>query len=146
MKVKSYEMLNSQSGGHSKIFRWPTEEDGYSAIGSPLQVSDGEWKCLLYISNIGLNEIEYAHGVDALQSLMLAFQHARFYLLKSGLKRTWYAGRDGDCGIPANVPDFGRKMTEHLVSVIDHEIERIVRSHKKKRMLVKRCAVRKRSG
>lgn len=50
------------------------------AIGRPRRVRPGEWACPYRVTGIGSSEVRYAHGVDAVQALLLAFQGVRVRL------------------------------------------------------------------
>ena len=98
-------------------------------IGRPMKVKSGDdWACPYHIGSLGMREIRYSYGIDAPQALLLAFQHIRAYLEKSGKRFSWLDGEEGDIGFPRFVPDsFGRGFSRRLDSMIDREIEQFAR-------------------
>lgn len=93
-------------------------------IGKPRKISANEWECAFHITNIGMNEIQYGHGIDGLQALIQAIEGSRDFLRKSGYQLSWEGGEDGDTGIPRYVPTFyGPDFTEKLIKMIDSEVE-----------------------
>ena len=53
-------------------------------IGKPRKVSASEWECAFHISNIGMDEIQFGHGIDGVQALIQAIEGSRVFLEKSG--------------------------------------------------------------
>ena len=102
-------------------------------IGRPRKVSDIEWKCPFHITNIGMHEIQFAHGIDALQSLIQAIEGSRVFLEKSGITLSWAGGEEGETGLPRYVPTiYGKEFADHLHKLIDCEIEKFARSARKR--------------
>lgn len=98
-------------------------------IGKPRKVSDAEWECAFHISNIGMNEIQFGHGMDGVQALIQAIEGSRVFLERSGKKFSWEGGEEGETGIPRYVPMFyGKDFTEHLHKVIDSEMEKFAQA------------------
>jgi hypothetical protein len=93
-------------------------------IGKPHKVSDAEWECAFHISDMGMNDIQFGHGIDGFQALLQAIEGSRVFLERSGKRFSWAGGEEGDSGIPRYVPMFyGKDFTEHLYKVIDSEME-----------------------
>ena len=98
-------------------------------IGKPRKDSVAAWECAFYITNIGMPEIQFGYGEDALQALIHAIEGARVVLEKSGHRFTWEYGEEGDIGIPRYVPMiYGKHFTERLHKMIDSEITRFAKA------------------
>ena len=98
-------------------------------IGKPRKVSDAEWECAFHISNIGMNETQFGHGMDGVQALIQAIEGSRVFLEKSGKRFLWEGGEEGETGIPRYVPMFyGKDFTEHLHKLIDSEMTRFAKA------------------
>ena len=106
----------------------PDEKTVLVRIGKPRKVSDAEWECAFHISNIGMNKIQFGHGMDGVQALIQAIEGSRVFLERSGKRFSWEGG-EGETGIPRYVPMFyGKDFTEHLHKVIDSEMEKFARA------------------
>ncbi len=98
-------------------------------IGKPRKISVTEWECAFHISNIGMHEIQFGHGIDGVQALIQAIEGARVFLEKSGKKFIWEGAEEGETGIPRYVPMFyGKDFTEHLHKMIDSEMARFAKA------------------
>lgn len=77
-------------------------------IGRPVQdpVPALEWVCELEVQGINDSEVKRVHGVDSLQALTMAIDHARKLLDDSGLALSWESGEPGNVGIPRMVPGY----------------------------------------
>jgi hypothetical protein len=92
-------------------------------------VTAKEWECAFYLTNIGMTEIQFGHGIDSVQALIQAIEGARVFLEKSGKELIWEGGKKGETGIPRYVPAiYGKNFTEHLYRIIDCELEGFARS------------------
>ncbi len=91
----------------------------------PQQVSNGEWRCAFVISTAESEDVQYAHGTDSLQALILAIEGCRVRLESyDGILR-WEGGDEGDTGIPQFVPSyFGRDFADRIRALIDEEVEK----------------------
>jgi hypothetical protein len=86
----------------------------------------GDWQCKFRFHD-ALDEQHAAHGLDALQALIMATQGIRKALDDSGLTLTWAGGEPGDHGVPRIVPQFfGLAFTREL----EGEIDRRIAAHK----------------
>lgn len=84
----------------------------------------GDWMCSFLVEGLPRTRRRAAHGVDALQALLMAVEGVRATLDASGLQLAWEGGEPGDTGIPRTVPlfyglDFAQKIGRH----IDREIQ-----------------------
>src|SRR5262245_17079877 len=77
-------------------------------IGKPRPDPDpsGDWMCSFLVEGIPNARRLRAHGVDALQALLMAVEGVRAELVASGLTLTWEGGEAGDVGIPRSIPLF----------------------------------------
>ena len=101
-------------------------------IGKPNKVSELEWECSFYISNIGMEDIQFGHGSDSVQALIQAIEGARVFLEKSGVVVTWEGGEEGEAGIPKYIPSiYGKKFTNQLNKLVDNQIEDFARALEK---------------
>lgn len=92
-------------------------------LGKPRAVSEGEFVCPFQITGTGAADVQYAHGIDCLQALLMAIEGIRTSLEKSGLKFTWAGGEAGEHGIPRFVPAFfGAEFSRRIEKMIDHEL------------------------
>lgn len=99
-------------------------------IGKPRPDPDptGDWMCSVLIEGIPGSKRQRIHGIDALQALQLAIEHARRALDASGLALTWMNHEPGDVGIPRIVPSgWGFDFQRRLESYMDEESKRIAR-------------------
>lgn len=102
-------------------------------IGKPRKVSAIEWECAFHISNIGMHEIQFGHGIDGVQALIHAIEGSRVFLEKSGKRFSWDGEGEGETGIPRYVPMFyGKDFTDHLHKVINSEMERFAQLAEKR--------------
>lgn len=66
-------------------------------------------------------------GVDSMQALFMAMQGVRFHMERLTVPFTWLERRVGESGIPQNIPHvYGRKFTDHILEIIDRELETFV--------------------
>jgi hypothetical protein len=116
-------------------------------IGKPRKVSDAEWECAFHISNIGMNEIQFGHGMDGVQALIQAIEGSRVFLEKSGKRFLWEGGEEGETGIPRYVPMFyGKGFAEHLHKMIDSEMTRFAKTAERRHLAQQRKNKSKRKG
>jgi hypothetical protein len=93
-------------------------------LGAPEPVSEHEWRCP-YRFPLGPagNAVRYAHGEDALQSLLCALIALRNDLDRDGSRYTW-AGTDTS-GIPKMIPQFfGVGFAARLEAMVEAEVSR----------------------
>jgi hypothetical protein len=103
-------------------------------IAKPRKVSATEWECAYHISDIGMDEIGFGHGIDSLQALIHAIEGVRVILEKSKNNFSWEGGEDDDPCIPRYVPMFyGKNFTERISKLIDSEIETFAKSAERQR-------------
>ena len=108
-------------------------------LGKPRKVSDAEWECAFHISNIGMNEIQFGHGMDGIQALIQAIEGSRVFLEKSEKRFLWEGGEEDETGIPRYVPMFyGKDFTEHLHKMIDSEIEQFAQAAERRHLARKK--------
>jgi hypothetical protein len=70
------------------------------------------------------DETQQAHGVDALQALLLAIEGIHLALSRSGQRLNWIT-EPGDTGIPRFTPtSFGLVFRQRVERMLDDEIER----------------------
>src|SRR5262249_53088264 len=85
----------------------------------PRRAEADHWLCPFHIQGIVEAGIHYAHGVDALQSIILALAGIRFHLNRTGRPFVWFGD---DHGIPRQVPtDYGRTFAQRVDRAIERE-------------------------
>ncbi len=88
-------------------------------LGKP-RPSLGDWACSVLIEGLPRARRRRVHGVDALQALQLAMQHARAELDASGLDLLWLDPHTpGDVGLPLLAPvgyglPFQRRVERYM--------------------------------
>jgi hypothetical protein len=96
-------------------------------IGKPRQDPrpGGDWICSVLIEGVPNERRWRVPGVDAVQALQLALEHARRELDASGLPLAWLdEGEPGDLGLPLSAPTgYGL----HFQQSIERYIERRLR-------------------
>ena len=98
------------------------EQEVVVCLGKPEQRSEREFVCPFQVTGIGNSELQYAHGVDSFQALILALEGIRVTLEKGGQSCTWI-GEEGDHGFPRYVPSFfGLEFSNRLGQIIESEI------------------------
>ena len=85
-----------------------TERKIQVTIGKPQAFPDsGGYYCPFQITGIGGEEIKYAAGVDAMQSLQLVMiiigATLQFFNGETGNRLHWEGGSEGDLGFPTTV-------------------------------------------
>lgn len=109
----------------------PRKKMSVLQIGKPQKVSDQEWRCPFHISNVGMSNIEFGHGIDALQSIIQAIEGSRVVLARRGTGFRWDGGDVGETGLPRYVPlMFGKKFAQRVNRMIDREIVVFARAAK----------------
>jgi hypothetical protein len=102
-------------------------------LGTPRPAKDVDWLCPYEIDGLGGARVEVAHGLDAMQALMMALEAIRVRLEQDGLQCTWQGGEEGDAGFPRVVPTFfGPAFTATIHRLIDREVERFSKVVEKK--------------
>lgn len=86
-------------------------------IGRPIPEPAGDWICSFSIEGLPSAGNGTAHGIDALDALMMAMDGARKALVATGLTLRWKGGEPGDMGIPRLMPMSAdeRLQTEWLM-------------------------------
>jgi hypothetical protein len=76
------------------------------SIGIPTPDPDpaGDWRCAFHVEGIESGGPFDAHGVDALQAMLLAIEASRTVLDASGLTLSWMGGESNNTGIPHMIP------------------------------------------
>lgn len=98
-------------------------------VGKPRKQRGGNWACPFQISGLGLRKIEYGHGVDSIQALLMAIEGIRTRLEQSGKQLTWDGGDPGDTGFTRFVPTFfGVDFCKRIDRLIDREVQRFART------------------
>jgi hypothetical protein len=93
-------------------------------LGEPREAKSGDWACPFRITGLGIRGSQFAYGIDAFQSLLLAIEGIRSALQKSGKRFTWAGGEPGDTGFPRFVPNyFGLEFSTRLEELIEREVE-----------------------
>jgi hypothetical protein len=91
-------------------------------IGAPRRVEADEWLCPYLIEGIVESGIQFAPGVDSLQSLVIAVAGIRWHLEQTGRRFIWFGD---DHGIPQQVPmDHGREFAHRVELAIERESKR----------------------
>lgn len=92
-------------------------------IGEPRQIlPDDNWLCPYSIEGIIDGKLQFAPGVDALQSLILALEGIRCRLREAGGDFTWLG--DGP-GIPLPIPDFGKTFDRRIEQIVNQQKKRV---------------------
>jgi hypothetical protein len=98
-------------------------------LGKPKKEKVGDWACPFTISGLGIHKIEYGHGIDAIQALLMAIEGIRARLEQSGKRFVWAGGESGDTGFTRFVPTFfGLDFSKRLDRLIDREVKRFART------------------
>ncbi len=113
--------------------RFLFSRDGVSSvqvhIGVPEQDDPDTWRCQFGLNLDGAEQLEYAYGLDAFQSLLMALTGIRVHLDALQSKPSWewtLPGDEGDHGFPVFVPQsFGLAFSKKIESLIEHEIEKL---------------------
>lgn len=99
-------------------------------IGIPRKVSENEWECAFFVTNIEMHEIQFGYGIDGLQALIQAIEGTRVFLERCGKEVLWEGSEEGETGIPRYVPMFyGKMFTEYIGKLIDSEVENFALRH-----------------
>jgi hypothetical protein len=94
-----------------------------ASVGEPVEVTRGEWRCAYRIADAGRESVQYAHGVDSIQALILALEGIRVGIAAIGGEFSWEGGEPGDPGFPRFVPQFyGPAFARKLEAIIDSEV------------------------
>ena len=95
-------------------------------LGSPEQVAAAEWRCAYRVVGPSGNEVCYAYGLDAFQSLVMALTGIRAAVAGLGLKLSWEGGSPGDHGLPGFVPQYyGPEFSQRIEELITLEVNRL---------------------
>jgi hypothetical protein len=116
----------AEKGGLGRIIasRVLTEENARNSkviirMGALRRAEADHWLCPFHIEGIVEAGIHYAHGVDALQSIILALAGIRFHLNRTGRPFVWFGD---DHGIPRRVStDYGRTFAQRVDRAIERE-------------------------
>jgi hypothetical protein len=94
-----------------------------ASVGEPVEVTRGEWRCAFRIADAGRENVQYAHGVDSIQALILALEGIRGAIAAIGGECSWEGGEPGESGFPRFVPQFyGAAFSRKLEAMIDSEV------------------------
>lgn len=94
------------------------------ALARPVQLASGDWSCAFTTDQAAPECTKQAHGVDALQALLVAIEGLHMALAREGRRLTWL-GEAGDTGVPRLSPlSFGLAFRQRVEQLIDQEIER----------------------
>jgi len=101
-------------------------------IGGPRRVRVGEWACPVEFSGPTKIEDVAGRGVDSCQALVDALAGIHYTLAKSGYKFSW-SSIENETGFPRAVsygfgPEFRGRVNQH----IDRELERLIRTAKRR--------------
>lgn len=92
-------------------------------IGLPEQISESEWRCSFEIKGKRGIKLKYAYGLDAIQSLIVAFQGIRNAINKLPKVVTW-EGNPVEMAFPLFVPCYGEvKFTRKIENLIDKQLK-----------------------
>jgi hypothetical protein len=101
-----------------------------------------EWACPFRIVREGRETVAFAHGIDEMQALELAFQALRMELEKTGATLTWFVTEDGvaepaavpgDVGLYRSIPSaLGQEVYQRLVRLVDDEVAAITAEYKRR--------------
>ncbi|MEW6296039.1 MAG: hypothetical protein AB1467_07195 [Candidatus Diapherotrites archaeon] len=102
-------------------------------LGKPSKYQDTEFICAFQIIGLENSQIQYAHGEDSFQALIMALEGIRVTLNKSDKNLTWIGGEKGDHGFPRFVTmSFGLAFSQLLDNIIDQEIKIFAENAQKK--------------
>jgi len=100
-------------------------------LARPRKATNGDWVCPYQIRGLATGRIQYAHGVDAVQALLLAFEGIRTQLSRTKKRLSWEGGEPGDTGFTRFVPTFfGLEFSKRLDQMIAREVDRFARKAK----------------
>ena len=103
-------------------------------IGRPEHLSASEYICAFQLDGLGESSLQYAHGIDAFQALIMALDGIRATIEKSGRNFTWQGGEKKGHGFPRCVPAFyGLNFSKHIDQLLDREINRFAKETEKKK-------------
>jgi hypothetical protein len=97
------------------------------AIGAPRRLNAEEWRCPYRVTGLGRRPVDYAQGIDSLQSLTNAIVGIRRVLEPFRADLSWEGGaQKGDFGVWMSVPGaFGRDFALRLEGLIEREMDRL---------------------
>lgn len=77
-----------------------------ATVGLPEPDPAGDWRCPFSVEGVAGGGPFDAHGIDALQAVLLAIEGTRKVLDDSRLTLSWNGGDSDDTGIPHMIPLF----------------------------------------
>jgi hypothetical protein len=99
------------------------------SIGAPEQASVDDWTCRFSLGE----QTHQAHGIDALQALIMAIEGLRTHLSRAQEPWTWAGGEPGDHGIPRHIPTaFGLQFADSVGKLLDEQIAQFAENAKRR--------------
>jgi hypothetical protein len=116
----------------SRVLKEANGENVVVSLARPEKSSAGDWACAFQIEGV-VQEVQYAHGLDAFQALIMAITGINSLLANRNRQLTWEGGEPGDSGFPRFVPQaFGFVWAERINRMIDEEIRKFAeQAHKR---------------
>jgi hypothetical protein len=96
-----------------------TESSFEIKVGQPEKVDANEWRCAYSVAD----KLNYAHGLDAFQALVMAITGVRIALDNMGSPIRLRGAKTGDHGVPRMVPQaLGVAFSRKIEELIDAEV------------------------
>lgn len=113
-----------------RVFESSTGKPVVLTIGVPERVPGSDWGCAVQITGLdtGWRRPRYVFGIDGLQALHLAIQGADAVLQTAKPDLAWYAGEDGDLGMPKFIPFLPKRQKDRLEALVQREALKFWRS------------------
>lgn len=107
-----------------------------ASVGMPMPDPAGDWRCAFHIEGVESGGPFDAHGIDALQAVLLAIEGTRKALDDSRLTLAWSGGEPHDTGIPHMIPLFLPAATRREIErYIDRRANAFARGARRRRLL-----------
>jgi hypothetical protein len=107
-----------------------------ASVGMPMPDSAGDWRCAFHIEGIESGGSFDAHGIDALQAMLLAIEGIRKVLDDSRLTLSWSGGEPGDTGIPHMIPlSLPAATRREIERYIDFRANAFAKGARRRRLL-----------
>jgi len=110
-------------------------------LGVPQPVPGSDWGCPLQITGLKTrwHRPKYVFGIDGLQAIYLAMKCADAVLKAAKPGLTWFAGEEGDLGMPKFIPpELPKIQRDRVEASVERQAirfwRRVERAHKTKRL------------